>query len=57
MIETVDKAIINGPENSQTGPASRKDIQTIQKHMDDLMFETNKLEIYKLLTKSIIDNS
>ena len=54
IIETVDKAIINGPENSQTGPAARKDIKTIQTHVDDLSFEPQKQEIYRLLTKSIM---
>ena len=55
IIETVDKALINGPENSQTGPAVRKDIQTIQKHIDDLIFEPQKQDIYRLMTKSIMD--
>jgi predicted short-subunit dehydrogenase-like oxidoreductase (DUF2520 family) len=54
IIETVDKALINGPANSQTGPAVRKDIQTVQQHLEDLAFEPDKQEIYRLLSKSIM---
>ena len=56
IIETIDKAIINGPENSQTGPAIRKDMQTIQNHLDELSLEPQKQEIYRLMTKAIMDN-
>ena len=55
IIETVDKALINGPENSQTGPAIRNDIKTIQTHLDDLTFEPQKQEIYRLITKAIME--
>lgn len=43
------------PEDAQTGPAKRKDTQTINKHLAFLTAENQK-EIYKLLTKSIIDH-
>lgn len=55
IIETVDKALLNGPENSQTGPAIRNDIKTIQTHLDDLTFEPQKQEIYRLITKAIME--
>ncbi len=38
MLETVNKAIDIGPENSQTGPAVRNDSNTIEKHMKLLSF-------------------
>jgi hypothetical protein len=43
------------PQDAQTGPAKRKDTTTINKHLA-LLSDENQKEIYKLLTKSIIDN-
>lgn len=53
--ETANKIITLSPNNAQTGPAKRKDTQTINEHLLFLTDENQK-EIYKLLTKSIIDN-
>ena len=44
------------PENAQTGPAIRDDNETINAHLNFLSSENQK-GIYKLLTKSIIDNA
>ncbi|MBT34353.1 MAG: glycerol-3-phosphate dehydrogenase [Thalassobius sp.] len=51
--ETVVKAFEIGPEKSQTGPAIRNDIKTIEAHTQLLNGDSEKLEIYKLLTNSI----
>lgn len=53
--ETAQKIVTLSPEAAQTGPAKRKDTQTINKHLAFLTKENQK-EIYKLLTKSIIDH-
>ena len=53
--ETANKILTLSPNEAQTGPAKRKDTQTINKHLSFLTDENQK-EIYKLLTKSIIDN-
>lgn len=53
--ETADKVMLLSPEEAQTGPARRNDTQTINAHLSFLTVE-NQREIYKLLTKSIIDN-
>lgn len=53
--ETAQKIMTLSPEDAQTGPAKRKDTQTINKHLAFLTAENQK-EIYKLLTKSIIDH-
>ncbi len=53
--ETAQKIATLSPEAAQTGPAKRKDTQTINKHLAFLTAENQK-EIYKLLTKSIIDH-
>ncbi len=60
--ETVHKAVLESPENVQTGPAKRKDFKTIEKHLQFLSKEndtnnnSNNMhkEIYKMLTESIV---
>jgi len=53
--ETANKILTLSPKEAQTGPAQRKDTQTINAHLSFLSDENQK-EIYKLLTKSIIDH-
>ncbi|WP_284652140.1 Rossmann-like and DUF2520 domain-containing protein [Flavobacterium terrisoli] len=53
--ETANKILTLSPNEAQTGPAQRKDTQTINAHLAFLT-DDNQKEIYKLLTKSIIDN-
>jgi len=52
--ETVLKALENGPENSQTGPAFRTDRGTIKRHIDLLSFSPELQGVYKEVTKSIM---
>ncbi|MBC7642447.1 MAG: DUF2520 domain-containing protein [Flavobacterium sp.] len=53
--ETAHKILLLSPIDAQTGPAKRNDNETINSHLKFLSNENQK-EIYKLLTKSIIDN-
>lgn len=53
--ETAHKILTLPPSEAQTGPAKRGDTQTINAHLNFLTDENQK-EIYKILTKSIIDN-
>lgn len=55
IMETATKIKTLSPSEAQTGPAKRNDTQTINTHLNFLTNETHK-EIYKILTKSIIDN-
>jgi predicted short-subunit dehydrogenase-like oxidoreductase (DUF2520 family) len=55
ILETAQKILTLTPAEAQTGPAKRQDTQTINKHLAFLT-EENQQEIYKLLTKSIIDH-
>jgi predicted short-subunit dehydrogenase-like oxidoreductase (DUF2520 family) len=54
IMETVSKALELGPENSQTGPAVRYDLNTIEKHLDLLSFSPDFKNVYEMITKSII---
>jgi predicted short-subunit dehydrogenase-like oxidoreductase (DUF2520 family) len=53
--ETVSKALENGPENSQTGPAVRNDHNTIKKHMELLSFSPELQKLYDDMTWSIMN--
>ncbi len=53
MRETTDKALAIGPTKAQTGPASRGDMKTIEKHLSLLSKHPEYKEIYEVLTKEI----
>ncbi len=53
--ETASKIETLSPSEAQTGPAKRNDLDIINTHLN-FINNDNKKEIYKLLTKSIIDN-
>lgn len=55
ILETAQKIVSLSPEAAQTGPAKRKDTQTINNHLTFLTDDTQK-QLYQLLTKSIIDH-
>ncbi len=55
ILETASKIKTLSPKEAQTGPAKRQDSQTINSHLAFLSDENQK-EIYKILTKSIIDH-
>ena len=55
ILETANKIVTLSPNEAQTGPASRKDSETIKEHLTNLT-DKNQKKIYKLLTKAIIDN-
>ncbi|GAB4339906.1 MAG: DUF2520 domain-containing protein [Flammeovirgaceae bacterium] len=53
IVETLNKALEINPVNAQTGPAIRRDTNTLNAHLD--LLENNMLHknIYQLLTESI----
>jgi len=51
--ETVAKAFDSGPDLSQTGPAIRNDLNTIEKHLKLLSFSPELQKLYNELTESI----
>lgn len=55
ILETAKKVQVIAPNEAQTGPAKRNDTSTINKHLA-ILTDNNQKEIYKILTKSIIDN-
>ena len=54
--ETKEKIEKNNPSKIQTGPAIRKDMDTIKKHLNFIKSKNSK-KIYSILTKGIISNN
>ncbi len=52
--ETIRKAIDIGPEKAQTGPASRGDIETINKHLEALCNEPELKDLYASIADAIL---
>ncbi|MFN8241037.1 MAG: DUF2520 domain-containing protein [Bacteroidales bacterium] len=54
IIETVEKAVFLGPGNSQTGPAVRHDLITIEKHRDLLSYSPELNQLYTQISEAIM---
>lgn len=52
ILETAQKIMLLSPKEAQTGPASRGDQNTINKHLE-MISDNNLKEIYKIITNSI----
>ncbi len=55
VVWTIEKAFSIGPENSQTGPAFRKDFDTIDQHLEILKEEPHLVELYENFSRQIMD--
>ncbi len=53
MLETITKAVENGAIQSQTGPAKRQDVLTMQRHIEALSNAPEYKEVYALLSEQI----
>jgi len=54
ILQTAKKIDFITPKDAQTGPAKRRDHITIKHHLELLKEDDEKLEIYDLITKSIL---
>ena len=53
--ETINKSLQIGPEEAQTGPAVRGDLETLEKHLAFLQDDEAVAELYKIVSQHIID--
>jgi hypothetical protein len=51
----ITKSLSIGPENAQTGPARRGDLETLDRHMDFLKDDETVSELYKIISQDIVD--
>jgi len=54
IAETLNKSLTIGPENAQTGPAKRSDMEVLDKHFEFLS-DDDKAELYKMISQHIIN--
>lgn len=55
ITETINKGLYMGPDNSQTGPAMRGDLNILDSHLEFLQGNDSIAEIYKVVSQNIID--
>jgi len=55
VTEMITKSLSIGPENAQTGPAKRGDLETLDRHMDFLKHDEAVSELYKIISQDIVD--
>jgi predicted short-subunit dehydrogenase-like oxidoreductase (DUF2520 family) len=55
IAETITKSLDIGPENAQTGPAVRGDLEILDKHMALLQDDEQIAEIYRVISQRIIN--
>lgn len=55
--ETINKSIALGPENAQTGPAARGDLEVLDEHLQMLEKYPVLKETYQLISQQIINRS
>ncbi len=55
ITETINKSMYMGPEQAQTGPAKRADLNILDNHLEFLKEQTSIAEIYKVISQHIID--
>lgn len=53
--ETMTKALQVGPEQAQTGPALRGDLEVLDRHMEFLQEDDKVAEIYRVISQHIVD--
>ena len=55
IAEMINKSLSIGPENAQTGPARRGDLEILDKHLEFLQDNLPAAELYKVISQHIID--
>ena len=55
IAETLSKSLEIGPDQSQTGPAVRGDVETLERHMQYLHRSPDLADIYQKLSQHILD--
>lgn len=55
IAETINKSLTIGPENAQTGPALRGDLEVLDSHLNFLVENEQEAAIYRAISQHIID--
>jgi len=57
IAEALNKSLAMGPENAQTGPAKRGDLETLDRHMAFLQQDEKLAELYRVISQHIVDSA
>lgn len=55
ILETINKSLSIGPEQAQTGPAIRSDLEILDHHLEFLQSDPRVAELYRVISQHIID--
>jgi predicted short-subunit dehydrogenase-like oxidoreductase (DUF2520 family) len=55
ILETVNKSLSMDPENAQTGPAVRGDLEVLDRQLEFLSSDEGVAEIYRVISQHIVD--
>ncbi len=55
ITETIHKSLYLGPDNAQTGPAKRGDLNVLDAHLEFLSQQASIAEMYKVISQHIVD--
>jgi predicted short-subunit dehydrogenase-like oxidoreductase (DUF2520 family) len=55
IAEMINKSLSIGPENAQTGPARRGDLEILDNHVEFLKDDESVAEIYRVISQHIVD--
>lgn len=55
IAEMINKSLSIGPENAQTGPARRGDLEILDKHTEFLQENPSNAELYRIISQHILD--
>ncbi len=55
ILETVNKSLAIGPEQAQTGPAIRSDLEVLDHHIEFLQSDERVAELYRVISQHILD--
>ena len=54
IVETINKSLAIGPQNAQTGPAARHDLEILDRHLEFLK-DSGHQGLYQLITEKILN--
>lgn len=55
ITETIQKCLVIGPQQTQTGPAKRGDLEILDNHLQFLNEDERMAEVYRVISQHIID--
>ena len=55
IAQTINNSLEIGPQNAQTGPAKRGDLEILDQHVEMLEWNSDMQDVYRLISQQILD--